>query len=424
MRSKTIAVYLVPLIVIGVLLVSCQETAEWPSEVGSQNWYRGNLHTHSFWSDGDDFPESILAWYTDRAYDFVAISDHNTFADSERWLRFDTTNARYQAYQIYRKRFGDDWVDAREENDSVFVRLKTYEEYSGRFSVSNKFLVIRSEEISDGYDGKPVHVNATNLRERIEPHGGSSVFDVMQRNVRAVLEKRAETGQPMLPHINNPNFGWAVTAEDLARLEGERFIEVYNGHPAVRNEGDSSRPSVEMMWDIANSLRVSENLPLLFGLAVDDAHNFHDFARNRSNPGRGWVMVHADSLAAGEIIQSMEKGDFYASSGVEVANIESNDLGILVEIAGEEGVTYKTEFIGARRQERDARQGAERDPDEIGIILDVVHGTFARYEFQGDELYVRARITSSALKENPYRGGEHERAWTQPVLSPSFNNTE
>ena len=25
-------------------------------------WWKGNLHTHSLWSDGDDYPEMITAW--------------------------------------------------------------------------------------------------------------------------------------------------------------------------------------------------------------------------------------------------------------------------------------------------------------------------------------------------------------------------
>ena len=28
-------------------------------------WWKGNLHTHSLWSDGDDFPEMIVDWYRD-----------------------------------------------------------------------------------------------------------------------------------------------------------------------------------------------------------------------------------------------------------------------------------------------------------------------------------------------------------------------
>nr|MBA3762074.1 hypothetical protein [Chthoniobacterales bacterium] len=26
-------------------------------------WWKGNLHTHSLWSDGDDYPEMIVEWY-------------------------------------------------------------------------------------------------------------------------------------------------------------------------------------------------------------------------------------------------------------------------------------------------------------------------------------------------------------------------
>jgi hypothetical protein len=325
-------------------------------------------------------------------------------AESERWLRFDSTNARYQTYKSYQEQFGDEWVEAEEVGDSVFVRLKTFEEYANRFTVDGEFMVIHSEEITDGYDGKPIHVNATNIKDYIEPQGGTSVLDVMQRNVTAVLQQREATGQAMFPHINHPNFGWAVTAEDLARLEGERFIEVYNGHPSVNNNGDAERPSVEMMWDIANTIRIAEGRPLLLGLAVDDAHNFHEMAMNRSNPGRGWVMVQAPSLSAEDLIHSMEEGSFYASSGVEIVQVTADENGIEIEISTEEGVTYTTEYYGTR------------GPGEVGVLLATIDGPAPAYTFSGDELFVRARVISSVVKENPYSPGEFERAWTQPVI--------
>jgi hypothetical protein len=54
---------------------------------------------------------------------------------------------------------------------------------------------------------------------------------------------------------------------------------------------------------------------------------------------------------------------------------------------------------------------------DIGAVLATVTGTSARYAITGDEIYVRERVTSSKLKENPYREGEFERAWTQPVVT-------
>ena len=42
-------------------------------EISEQQWHKGNLHTHSLWSDGDDFPEMIIQWYKDQNYQFVAL---------------------------------------------------------------------------------------------------------------------------------------------------------------------------------------------------------------------------------------------------------------------------------------------------------------------------------------------------------------
>ena len=124
------------------------------------------------------------------------------------------------------------------------------------------------------FEEKPLHVNATNVKEVIEPQGGGSVREVLQRNVDTVLEQRARTGELMFPHVNHPNFGWAVKVEDLIALRGEKFFEVYNGHPLVHNEGDELRPSTERMWDILLAERLAGGEGVMYGIAVDDAHNY------------------------------------------------------------------------------------------------------------------------------------------------------
>ncbi|MGH7171596.1 MAG: hypothetical protein ACRELG_15070, partial [Gemmataceae bacterium] len=35
-------------------------------------YWRGNIHKHSLWSDGDDFPEMIADWYKAHGYHFLA----------------------------------------------------------------------------------------------------------------------------------------------------------------------------------------------------------------------------------------------------------------------------------------------------------------------------------------------------------------
>ena len=44
---------------------------------GEPRWWKGNTHTHSWWSDGDSPPENAAAWYREHGYDFLVISDHN-----------------------------------------------------------------------------------------------------------------------------------------------------------------------------------------------------------------------------------------------------------------------------------------------------------------------------------------------------------
>jgi len=40
-------------------------------------YLKGNLHTHTFFSDGVEPPEEILSIYADLGFDFVAITDHD-----------------------------------------------------------------------------------------------------------------------------------------------------------------------------------------------------------------------------------------------------------------------------------------------------------------------------------------------------------
>src|SRR5689334_9708436 len=49
-------------------------------------WFKGNLHTHSLWSDGNDYPEMIVDWYARHGYRFLALSDHNGLSQGQRWM--------------------------------------------------------------------------------------------------------------------------------------------------------------------------------------------------------------------------------------------------------------------------------------------------------------------------------------------------
>jgi hypothetical protein len=127
------------------------------------------------------------------------------------------------------------------------------------------------------------------------------------------------------------------------------------------------------------------------------------------------------------LIEALERGDFYASSGVTLKDVRREKNRLTVQIAAEPGVTYRTQFIGTRRGFKtdnepfrnaagDMLRVTHRYGDDIGEVLGQVDGPVASYELTGDELYVRAKVTSSKRKENPYAKDETEAAWVQPVI--------
>src|SRR5882672_5912341 len=84
-------------------------------------WWKGNLHTHTLWSDGDDFPEMVVDWYKSRGYDFLALSDHNVLQEGNWWLVVSNKTHTHPALPKYLRRFGPSWVEQAVENGTNYV---------------------------------------------------------------------------------------------------------------------------------------------------------------------------------------------------------------------------------------------------------------------------------------------------------------
>lgn len=372
-------------------------------EKKEQHWHKGNLHTHSLWSDGDDFPEMIIQWYKDHDYQFIALSDHNTMASEEYWLKLENRELKNKTLEKYQEVFKD-WVEIKKYPDSTFVRLKTYDEYRSKLEEPGKFLIIPSEEVTSQFEAKPVHINVTNIKQLINPVAANSVLEVMQQTLDIVNEQRKKTNTPMFAHINHPNFGYGISADDLKKLNGERFFEVYNGHPAVNNEGNDLHISTDEMWDAVNFSYYKQGKPLLYGIASDDSHHYHEHSSKLSNSGRGWVMVESDSIHTPKLIDAMEAGKFYASSGILLKKVLHDKKTYSIEIEPQVGVNYEIIFYGYNK-----------DYDTVKELSRST-GSTANYTFDKNDVFVRAKIKSNQKIINPYKEGETAQAWTQPIL--------
>jgi hypothetical protein len=235
-------------------------------------------------------------------------------------------------------------------------------------------LLVHGEEVTAG----DVHVNALGIRSAVAPVVGGSVAETLQRNVDAVVA----TGG--MASVNHPNYRWQVGPAELIMLQGCRLLEVFNGGPETNNAGGAGRPSHDALWDAV--LTADRRL---HAIAVDDAHFFKVFGRPFSNPGRGWVHVRAPRLSEAAVLEALDGGDFYASSGVELAEVSRGRGELAVDIVQQYDLAYRTTFIG---------RGGE--------VLDVVDGLEPRYTVNGREGYVRARVDDS----------DGLSAWVQPLF--------
>lgn len=398
-------------------------------------WFKGNTHTHSLWSDGNDFPDMISDWYHSHGYDFLAMSDHNLLARGDKWVTEELIEKKKivlgkKVLDKYRARFGDKWVETRTDGKGrLEVRLKPLEEYRRLVEKPGKFLLVEAEEISAGMGKAPIHINAVNLHEAIKPVKDlTSIREVMRQNLQLVAGQAAKTGKPIIAHVNHPNFQWALTAEDLAHVIEDRYFEVFNGHPKTFTRGDDLRATsnTEKIWDVANTIRLAElKAPILYGVATDDSHNYHG---GDVTPGRGWVMVRAAKLDADALVSAMQRGDFYGSTGVTLDEVkfDATTRKLSIKIKGESGVSYSTEFRGTLKNYDRAVKEVPADPKDphpvrleytadVGKVLAKSDNLTPEYQMTGAELFVRATITSTKKPVNPVWDTQTEQAWTQPA---------
>jgi hypothetical protein len=99
--------------------------------------------------------------------------------------------------------------------------------------------------------------------------------------------------------------------------------------------------------------------------------------------------VRAQALEPRMISEAMDRGDFYASTGVELADYAADEKQIALKVRTTAWSRYRVQFIGRG-----------------GRVLAESFEPTASYTFKGDEGYVRARvIESNGLM-----------AWTQPAV--------
>ena len=139
-------------------------------------------------------------------------------------------------------------------------------------------------------------------------------------------------------------------------------------------------------------------------------------------------MLRAKHLSPESIVNAMKRGDFYASSGVQLRKVDfdttTQTLHIEIEPDGDE--EYTTQFIGTpadfdkttkQRIDKEGKpvEGTLDYSDDVGRVFATQTGHTASYQLTGNELYIRATITSNKAPDNPSSESPLKKAWTQPI---------
>jgi hypothetical protein len=301
-----------------ILLLTALGMASQPTR-----WVKGNTHTHTNRSDGGEYPHRVARWYQEHGYNFLVLSDHNMVTTT---ANIDTDGG------------------------------------------SDDFILIPGEEISFSLQRRQVHVNSINPKHPAGATAGATIVETLQNSVDAARQAGG------IPQINHPFRRWSLTAADLKGLRNVHLFELLNMQRESNNFPAGGRGGSEGLWDTLLTSGM-----VLYGVASDDAHDFHgEFLPELAHPGKGWVVVRVVELTPEAVCAGLEKGDFYASTGVELADLQVSEKEYRLAIRPFRDAIYTTIFIG---------QG--------GKILRQVDGLEANYVFKGDEGYVRAKILSS-----------------------------
>jgi hypothetical protein len=297
-------------------------------------WVKGNTHAHTRNSDGNETPRRAARWYQDYGYNFLFITDHDMITETAS-------------------------IDTDGNLDD--------------------FILIPGEEITLYFQEHPAHVCALNPSRLAKASPGQSLQQTLQNAIDAVRAAGA------VPIINHPNWKWSFGSDEMKKLHAVNLFELLNVNRDSNNFSAGGRTGTEELWDdlLSNGL-------VFYGVASDDTHDYlGDFFPDKAYPGKGWVMARVTELTPGAVCSALEKGDFYASTGVELADVQISKQEYRVTIKPYNDTAYTTLFIG-----------------KDGAVLKKENGLNAAYSFTGNELYVRAKVFAA----------NGETAFCQPVF--------
>ena len=297
------------------------------------NFYKANMHMHSTVSDGKLSPEEIKRAYMEKGYSIVAYTDHevlvpHTELSDKDFLAITAAELAFNLYHV----------------DGGYPYVKTYHLNFYSKTPDKWVLPIWDPDLL-----------LDCVKDKI-PEVQKSVKYKREYGIEKVNEAIATAkADGFFVGYNHPT--WSLQDyTDYANLQGIWGIECHNTASLRVGLVETDRP-----W---NDLLANGNM--LFPLAADDAHTAEDCFG-------GWITVKAENLEYTTVIDALERGDFYASTGPEIFELSIEDGIVHVRCSPVREIRWSTECRFAGNEM--AKDGLMTEAD-LDIRLYLQHKTY------------------------------------------------
>ena len=268
--------------------------------------FKANLHSHSTRSDGALSPEELKDAYRKRGYSILAITDHESPKNHS----------------------------ALNEND--FLLLTAYEAYirpdpECRYDVFsseihlNLFAKDPQNESLVCYHPTCCKYLSPDEQALLHKIGSQRTREYTVDYINEFIRTANENGY--LVGYNHPV--WSMEAEErILRYEGIFSMEMSNGNSDSLNK-------LEYNGALYNTLL--RNGKTWFVHASDDNHNKYPFDHPQNDSFLAFTMIAAKELSYEAVIDAMEHGDMYSSSGPLIHEVSFD--GQTLHVASSDAIT-------------------------------------------------------------------------------------
>ena len=307
----------------------------------SGKYFKANMHCHSVLSDGSLTVEQLKEVYKRHGYSIIAFTDHNVLIDHS-----DLNDENFMAITGYEMDVNDVPGD-RAWNHTPCTHICFYAKDA-------------HNTVMPCFNPKYIPDNHADLRAA-QKYSGTPDYERVYSKVSDMIDQTCKEG--FLACYNHPTWSEQDMA-DYLDIKGVFAMEIYNHSCVVGGYPEFNERVYDDMLRRGNKI---------FCIASDDNHDRFPEGSPRWDSCGGFIMIKAEKLEYGAIMQALENGDFYASTGPEIYDLWTEGEEVHIKCSPVERISYTTYGRHA------VVTTGEKTGDKITEAVFKVSGLYDRY---------------------------------------------